>query len=191
MQLQHGEGAGSIDVCLASQALVHVQWSTTWYLSNRETQHGVTRLQPAMLLKRQVCCVGVVSPLRGLTLRIKCVCVCVCVCACVRVCMRVFGTVLFQYRVCAFSLVIVSFWIQKILLVQFSYSFLILQNFQLVIVSITKIIKPLTKRYLVIVISENRQFSVLVQLWFLLVCSWIFQLQFPAQQKIFNSCRFS
>ena len=78
------------------------------------------------------------------------------------------------------------------------YSFQVLQNFQLVIVSITKTrislpaicepciinakilqkknkqksLKPLTKRYLVAVISENWLFSVLVQLWFLFVLGY-------------------
>ena len=56
----------------------------------------------------------------------------------------------------------VSLWIEKILLVYFSYSLPVLHNFWLVVVSITKTLKPLTKRYLVIVISENRLFSVLV-----------------------------
>ena len=52
--------------------------------------------------------------------------------------------VLFQYRVCAFSLVIVSFWIQKILLVQFSYSFPVLRNFQLQF-QLLKLKNPLLK----------------------------------------------
>ena len=82
-----------------------------------------------------------------------------------------FIAVLFQYRICAFTLVSQFLDLENTFgLVQLQFQLLKLQN-------------PLLKG-IVTVISENRLFSDLVQLWFLLVCSWIFQFQFPAQQNI-------